>query len=82
MKNDIHPEYHKAIVHCACGNDFETGSTVKEIKVEICSKCHPFFTGKQKLMDTAGRVERFRTKYAQTDLTASSSKAKKTKKGS
>ena len=82
MKKDIHPEYHKAIVHCACGNDFETGSTVKEIKVEICSKCHPFFTGKQKLMDSAGRVERFRTKYAQTDLTASSSKAKKSKKGS
>jgi large subunit ribosomal protein L31 len=64
MKKDIHPEYHKAIVHCACGNEFETGSTLKEIKVEICSKCHPFFTGKQKLVDSAGRVERFRHKYA------------------
>ncbi len=65
MKKDIHPEYYKAVVHCACGHEFETGSTQKEIKVEICSKCHPFFTGKQKLMDSAGRVERFRNKYAQ-----------------
>ncbi|MBN2123210.1 MAG: 50S ribosomal protein L31 [Deltaproteobacteria bacterium] len=64
MKSGIHPEYHRAIVHCACGNEFETGSTLKEIKVEICSKCHPFFTGKQKLVDSAGRVERFRSKYA------------------
>jgi large subunit ribosomal protein L31 len=64
MKKGIHPEYHKAIVHCACGNEFETGSTVKEIKVEICSKCHPLFTGKQKLVDSTGRVERFRNKYA------------------
>ncbi|MBW1862828.1 MAG: 50S ribosomal protein L31 [Deltaproteobacteria bacterium] len=65
MKKEIHPEYYKAVVHCACGHEFETGSTQKEIKVEICSKCHPFFTGKQKLMDSAGRVERFRNKYAQ-----------------
>jgi large subunit ribosomal protein L31 len=64
MKKDIHPEYHRAKVHCACGNEFETGSTFKEIKVEICSQCHPFFTGKQKLIDTAGRVERFKNKYA------------------
>jgi large subunit ribosomal protein L31 len=64
MKKGIHPEYHKAIVQCACGNEFETGSTRKEIKVEICSQCHPFFTGKQKLVDSAGRVERFRKKYA------------------
>jgi len=77
MKKDIHPEYHKTVVHCACGSEFETGSTVKEIKVEICSQCHPFFTGKQKLMDSAGRVERFRTKYAQTEKAAASSKAKK-----
>jgi large subunit ribosomal protein L31 len=80
MKKDIHPEYHKTIVHCACGSEFETGSTVKEIKVEICSKCHPFFTGRQKLVDSAGRVERFRTKYAQTNQAAA--KAKKSKKGS
>ncbi len=64
MKKDIHPEFHKTIVHCACGNEFETGSTAKEIRVEICSACHPFFTGKQKLVDSAGRVERFKKKYA------------------
>jgi large subunit ribosomal protein L31 len=64
MKKDIHPKYQKVTVRCACGNEFETGSTTESIKVEICSKCHPFFTGKQKLMDTAGRVERFRRKYA------------------
>ncbi len=64
MKKEIHPEYHKTLVHCACGNEFETGSTIKEIKVEICSQCHPFFTGKQKLIDTAGRVEKFKNKYA------------------
>ena len=72
MKKDIHPEYHKTIVHCACGNEFETGSTIKEIKVEICSKCHPFFTGKQKLVDSAGRVERFRSKYAKFEQKQSS----------
>ncbi|HDG97538.1 MAG: 50S ribosomal protein L31 [Deltaproteobacteria bacterium] len=64
MKEGIHPAYYKAKVKCACGNEFESGSTLKEIKVEICSKCHPFFTGKQKLVDSAGRVERFRRKYA------------------
>jgi len=64
MKEGIHPEYHNAIVRCACGNEFESGSTAKEINVEICSKCHPFYTGKQKLVDSAGRVERFRKKYA------------------
>jgi len=64
MKQGIHPEYYKAKVRCACGNEFEAGSTLKEIKVEICSKCHPFFTGKQKLVDSAGRVERFKRKYA------------------
>ncbi|MCD6561851.1 MAG: 50S ribosomal protein L31 [Deltaproteobacteria bacterium] len=64
MKKGIHPKYEKATVTCACGNVFETGSTVKDIKVEICSNCHPFFTGKQKLVDSAGRVERFKRKYA------------------
>ena len=63
MKEGIHPEYGKSIVRCACGNTFETGSTKEEIKVEICSECHPFFTGKQKLVDTGGRVERFKRKY-------------------
>ncbi|RLB12651.1 MAG: 50S ribosomal protein L31 [Deltaproteobacteria bacterium] len=64
MKKGIHPEYYeKVIVKCACGNQFETGSTAKEIHVEVCSKCHPFFTGKQKFVDTAGRVENFMKKY-------------------
>lgn len=63
MKPDIHPTYQKSVVHCACGNSFETRSTVPDIHVEICSTCHPFFTGKQKLVDTAGRVERFRQRY-------------------
>ena len=63
MKTDIHPEYHVATVKCACGNTFETRSTSDDIHTDICSNCHPFFTGKQKLIDTAGRVERFRQKY-------------------
>ena len=65
MKKDIHPKYFQTKVRCHCGNEFITGSTKENIRVEICAKCHPFFTGKQKLMDTAGRVERFRRKYAQ-----------------
>ena len=61
MKKDIHPQYYpKAKVTCACGNSFSTGSTVEEIQIEICSMCHPFYTGKQKLMDDRGRVERFK----------------------
>ena len=63
MKADIHPTYKTTTVRCACGNSFETRSTVDDISVEICSACHPFFTGKQKLVDTAGRVERFRQRY-------------------
>ena len=63
MRAKIHPEYHEVVVNCACGNSFETRSTKKEMKVEICSACHPFFTGKQKLIDSAGRVERFNTRY-------------------
>lgn len=63
MKADIHPSYQVTAVHCACGNTFQTRSTQPEIHVEICSACHPFFTGKQKLVDTAGRVERFRQRY-------------------
>ncbi len=63
MKKDIHPEYNpKTPVRCACGNEFTIGSTAKSIEVEICSKCHPFYTGKQMLVDTAGRVERFRAR--------------------
>ena len=75
MKKDIHPKYHNAIVHCACGSEFETGSTLKEIKVEICSQCHPFFTGKQKLVDSAGRVERFKNKYARFESAKDSNDA-------
>jgi len=63
MKEGIHPEYLECQVNCACGNTFKTRSTKKEIRVEICSQCHPFFTGKQKFVDSAGRVEKFRKKY-------------------
>lgn len=64
MKADIHPQYATANVKCACGNTFQTRSVVAELSLDICSNCHPFYTGKQKLVDTAGRVERFRQKYA------------------
>ena len=63
MKAGIHPDYHTVTVVCACGNSWKTRSTAKAIHLEICAKCHPYFTGKQKLVDTAGRVERFRAKY-------------------
>jgi large subunit ribosomal protein L31 len=64
MKPEIHPQYQQVNVHCACGETFTTGSTRKELRVEICSKCHPFFTGKQKLVDSAGRIDRFQQRYA------------------
>jgi len=64
MKAEIHPKYHQVQVHCACGETFATGSTKNELRIEICSKCHPFFTGKQKLIDSAGRVDRFQKRYA------------------
>jgi len=63
MKADIHPKYRTTTISCACGNVLEVGSTKEDIRVEICSQCHPFFTGKQKLIDTAGRIERFLKKY-------------------
>lgn len=63
MKKDIHPSFEKTTITCACGNVIETRSTKKDIKVEICSKCHPFFTGKQKLVDTGGRVDRFKKRF-------------------
>ncbi len=66
MKSGIHPEYNDVTASCACGETFQTRSTMKEIKVDLCSKCHPFFTGTQKLVDAEGRVERFRRKYAKT----------------
>ena len=63
MKSGTHPEYKTVTVSCACGNTFEVGTTVESIHVEICSACHPFYTGKQKMLDTAGRVERYNKKY-------------------
>jgi large subunit ribosomal protein L31 len=63
MKSEIHPQYHQFNVHCACGEGWTTGSTKKELRVEICSKCHPFFTGRQKLVDSAGRIDRFQQRY-------------------
>jgi large subunit ribosomal protein L31 len=82
MKASIHPDYHAITVHCACGHTFQTRSTYKGnlMRVEICSSCHPFFTGKQKLLDTAGRVERFTRKYekaAQAQQAQQAAKAKK-----
>ena len=66
MKKDIHPEYFDCTVSCSCGNTFKTRSTKKEIRVEICSKCHPFYTGKQKLVDSGGRVERFKKRLVKS----------------
>lgn len=66
MKSGIHPEYHQVEVHCACGYTFTTRSTNKDLRLEICSECHPFFTGKQKLVDTAGRVDRFNKRYGKS----------------
>jgi len=63
MKTNIHPEYVEATVTCACGNTFKVGSTKSQLKVDVCSKCHPFFTGQQRILDTAGRVERFNRRY-------------------
>jgi len=65
MKKDIHPDYNVATVSCACGNTFQTRSTVGDLKVEICYNCHPFYTGKQKLIDTAGRVDKYNKRYRQ-----------------
>jgi len=67
MKASIHPAYHEVEVHCACGNTWKTHSTKKEIRLEICSACHPLYTGKQRLMDTAGMVERFKRRYAKVE---------------
>ena len=64
MQSDIHPEYFETKVTCGCGNSFVTGSTRKELKVDICDQCHPFYTGKLKFVDTAGRIEKFKSKFA------------------
>jgi large subunit ribosomal protein L31 len=82
MKQDIHPDYQVATVHCSCGNTFQTRSTKSELRVEICSNCHPFYTGKQKLVDTGGRVERFQRRYAkqqQEQEAAASARAARTR---
>ncbi|MFM9058679.1 MAG: 50S ribosomal protein L31 [Planctomycetaceae bacterium] len=77
MKDDIHPRYDHTVVRCGCGNSFATRSTVPEIKVDICNVCHPFFTGKLKFVDTAGRIEKFKSKFAAAGY-ASVTKARKT----
>ncbi len=80
MKQDIHPKYHTAKVSCACGNKFTVGATVPEIQIEICSKCHPFYTGREQLIDTAGRVEKFRARTAKVKpRTAKKMRVKKSK---
>ena len=77
MKQGIHPDYQIANVHCSCGNTFQTRSTVSEIRADICSNCHPFYTGKQKLVDAGGRVERFQRRYAQSEGAKAKAKAAK-----
>ena len=79
VKADIHPKYYDTVITCACGATYPIRSTKKAISVEICSACHPFFTGKQKLVDTAGRIERFRRKYKQAFGSAARPAEKKSK---
>jgi len=80
MKEGIHPEYKESVFRCACGAEVHTVSTKPEYKIEICSACHPFFTGKQKLVDSAGRVERFMKKYAEAKVATGKKPAKTTRK--
>ena len=84
MKPEIHPEYHEVVVVCACGNTFQTRSTKPELRLEVCNECHPFFTGKQRLLDAAGRVEKFQRRYesfyAQQDQIKADLEAKAAKK--
>ena len=83
MKKDIHPKYFKSKIRCACGHEFEVGGTLEKIQVEVCSKCHPFFTGKTHLIDTEGRVDKFKAKLekakAMKDKTGKKKSVKKTK---
>ena len=76
MKKKIHPKYVPCVVTCACGNRIETKSTVEKISVDLCSKCHPFFTGRQKIVDSAGRVEKFKKRYATKKVVTKSRKTK------
>jgi len=80
MKEGIHPKYVEATVSCACGNTFKTRSTKPLIKLDICSNCHPFFTGMQKLLDTAGRVEKFKRKYTTSPIEGTVKKVRRVKK--
>jgi len=81
MKKNIHPEYHEEVkVTCACGNNFVVGSTLKEIRIELCNECHPFYTGKQKLVDATRRVEKFQEKLTKVKAVAATRKGKKAKK--
>ncbi|OIP24760.1 50S ribosomal protein L31 [bacterium CG2_30_37_16] len=80
MKKEIHPNYEKSIVECACGNKWETKSSISSIKVELCSACHPFFTGRQKLIDTAGRVDKFRARVTAAKESRDQLDSKKVKK--
>ena len=75
MKADIHPAYFETKIRCACGNEVQTHSTMKDIHVDICSNCHPFYTGKQKLVDTAGRIEKFNRKYGKPEAQQPEEKA-------
>jgi len=77
MKKDTHPEYREVTVKCACGNTFQTRSTAKNLQVDICSNCHPFYTGKQKFVDAAGRVEKFQRKFGGDYFRKPEKKAKK-----
>jgi large subunit ribosomal protein L31 len=77
MKTDIHPNYVECSVHCSCGNEFTTRSTESQLRVELCSECHPFYTGKQKLVDTGGRVERFERRAAKAKTAKKAVKAPK-----
>ncbi|KPK64016.1 50S ribosomal protein L31 [candidate division WOR_3 bacterium SM23_42] len=74
MKKKIHPKYVSCVITCACGNRVETRSTVEKITVDLCSKCHPFFTGRQKIVDSAGRVEKFKKRYAKKKTTTKAQK--------
>ena len=79
MKKDIHPDYVETTVTCGCGNKFQTRSTRKELKVDICAACHPFYTGKLKFVDTTGRIEKFKNKFASSDYASLQQKKKKPK---
>ncbi|MEM8679337.1 MAG: 50S ribosomal protein L31 [Planctomycetota bacterium] len=79
MQNDIHPEYHTTTVTCGCGASFSTRSTRKELKVDICNLCHPFYTGKLKFVDTAGRIEKFQNKFSKGNYASLQTKKKKAK---